>query len=422
MMGTRPLAIGVFSALLWQASASHLCAQAPPRYDATKDRLAGLTTRELEGLAPQLEHGPVALIEFADTEGDQLPGVHVAALVHAPAARLAALVESPNGYARFTRTIDEVSGWHREGKAQVYDWAWQVGLFRLTGRNAMTSFPPPASHPETGWRFSIDSQGGDFGTGRIVIRVLPKHGSPQESLLLVSLRLDLRQSNYIARQIARAARSVNRSANMALAYTMLLSFRREAERETGYAEPIASGPSVLQRPEVELRRLVPLLLRGDVLMMEMPGDELRQIAVFALIQRNRAEVRAIMLDANAFGSALVPGSGAHVVSRAGPVTTFDWSIDLPLVGASGRMQMRDDDPVVAIQATEGALLGGQWRFEARALAKEATMVSGWASFDLTRSTWLLKALAEADPYLGHGMTAASEVMLVRALRSRSNEK
>lgn len=406
--------------LLCSGDASHLRAQPPPRYDATTDRLAGLTAQDLQRLAPQIARGPVALVEFADTDGGELPGVHLAALVHARPADVAALIDNPAGYPRFMRTLDEVSATHREGAARVYDWAWKLGLFRLSGRNAMTVFTPPADRPDAGWRFAIDAQGGDFGVGRIVVRVLPQDASRDASLLLLSLRLDLQRSNYIVRQMARATHSINRSANMSLGYAMLLSFRREAERRAGYAAPVREAAG-LERPRVNARALIPLLLRGDLVAMDMPGDHLNQVAVFALIHRARADVHGIMLDADAFGAALVPGSGARVVAREGPVTTFDWSVDLPLVGASGRMRMRDDDPVVAIEATDGALQGGEWRFETRALSKHATMVSGWASFDVTRSTWLVRALASADPYLGHGMTAASEVMLVRALRKQSRD-
>lgn len=413
-------------ALATAAGTSHLHAQPPlpaqPRkYDATKDRLTGLTVADLARLAPQIERGPVALVEFADTDAGELPGIHLAVRVHAPPAALATLVGHPAGYPRFMRTLDEVSGVHDEGATRIYDWAWKIGLFRLSGRNAMTKLAPPPTRPDAGWRFAIDSQGGDFGVGRMIIRVLPQATSPDTSLLLISTRMDLRQSNYVVRQMAKATRSINRSANMSLAYAMALSFRREAEQRAGYTPP-ARKTRGLQRPAVHARALIPLLLRGDLVTMDMAGDHLEQVAVFALIFRKHAEVREIMLDANAFGGALVPGSEAHVVARDGRVTTFDWSIDLPLVGASGRMQMRDDDPVLSIEATEGALEGGEWRFEARAVSKRATMVSGWASFDLRRSTWLVRALADADPYLGHGMTAASEVMLVRALRTQSHDR
>jgi hypothetical protein len=129
-----------------------------------------------------------------------------------------------------------------------------------------------------------------------------------------------------------------------------------------------------------------------------------------------------MLDTDAFGSALMPGSEAKVVEKRAGVTTFDWDIDLPLVGVSGRMRMREGDPVVAVDAVGGALEGGRWNFETAELTREITMISGWASFDLRNSSWFLRALTDADPYLGHGMSAASQVMLMRALRSRTNKK
>jgi hypothetical protein len=164
---------------------------------------------------------------------------------------------------------------------------------------------------------------------------------------------------------------------------------------------------------------LPMLARGDLVMLDMSGDKLNQISVFGLIYRDRALVREVMLDTDAFGSALMPGSAAKVVSRQDGVTTFDWDIDLPLVGVSGRMRMQDGDPVVAVDAIDGALEGGRWNFETQALSREATMISGWASFDVRNSSWFLRALTDADPYLGHGMSAASQVMLLRALRSRT---
>jgi hypothetical protein len=132
-------------------------------------------------------------------------------------------------------------------------------------------------------------------------------------------------------------------------------------------------------------------------------------------------VREVMLDADAFGAALLPGSAAEVVSKKGDSTTFDWEIDLPLVGVSGRMTMRDQTPVVAVEAVDGALRGGHWLFETTQLGKQATLIASWARFDIRSTSWFVRNLADADPFLGHGMSAASQIMLVRALRSRSTK-
>jgi hypothetical protein len=398
---------------------AHVGAQQPAQHDARTDRLQGLTRTDLQRLEPALLRGPVGLIEFADKETDELPAVNLATVVHAPARDLAALLRNPRAYPKFMRTLDEVDVVSDDAHGLVYDWRWQVALFTLQGRNAMTVFEPPKTRPDAGYRIIIDSQSGDFGAGRITLRVLPR--GDRESLLIVAMRLDLRAANYVARQLARAARSINRSANMSLAYTLLLSARREAETRAKY-KPADTPAPALHKPALATSAIVPLLMRGDLVLLDMRGDHLDQLAMFGLIHEPSSLVRDVMLDADGFGASLLPGSSAEVVSRKGATTTFDWDIDLPLVGVSGRMQMRDADPVVAVEAIDGALRGGRWNFETTPLTQDATMISGWASFDVRTASWFMRSLADADPYLGHGMSAASQVMLMRALRSRSDKR
>ncbi len=406
--------------LLWT---THLHAQAPataaPSYDARTERLRGLSKADLARLEPELQAGPVALVEFANDDADELPAINLAALVHAPASVVIGLIEHPEGYPAFMRTLDHVDVVRRKDNSVLYDWRWGMSLLSLQGRNAMTSYPAPPDRADAGFRATIDSQSGDFGTGRITLRVLP-HGT-SESLLCVSLRLDLRTANYIARQLASAARSVNRTADMSLTYAMVLSFRHEAERRAGYRAP-AQPARALHEPVVDKRAVLPLLLRGDLVLLEMNGERMSQIAVLGLIHRGQDSVRKVMLDADSFGATLLPGSEAKVVSRQGPVTTFDWDISLPLIGVSGRMELRDGDPVVSVDAVQGALQGGRWNFETLPLGRKVTMVSAWASFDLRNSTWFVRSLANADPYLGHGMSAASQILLVRGLRTETMDR
>jgi len=402
------------------ASASYANAQAvPTATDVQTQRLPGLTRADLERLEPHLQRGPVALVEFADTEADQLPAINLAAYVDAPAKTLATLISAPQHYPRFVRTLDRVSLVAHSNNSTVYDWSWDLSLFHLQGRNMMTVYAPPDSAPERGYRITIDCQSGDLGTGRMLMKVIP--AGDNRSLLVLSTRIDLRTANYVARQMAAAARSINRSANMSLAYAMLLSFRREAETRAGHTLPTNAAPE-LARPEMNRRALLPLLTRGDLVLFNMTGDRLDQVAIAGLIHKSQPIVREVMMDADAFGSALVPGSHARVVSRNEGVTRFEWGVDLPLVGVNGHMHMSDDGAVTSIEAVEGALAGGRWHFEATPVTREVAMVTGWARFNLADSTWLLRSMINTDPYLGHGMTAASEVMLVRALRSRSQKR
>lgn len=404
----------------WTATAAHASPDAISKPDARTDRLSGLSSLELARLEPYLRKGTVGLIEFADTDRDALPGVHLATRVHASAARVLEVVRKPEGYPRFLPTLDEVEVIGSAPKSVVYDWRWGMAVLELAGRNTMTVYEPSAARASDGYRVTIDSHGGDLGAGRIAIKIVPS--APDACTVLISMRMDLREANYVARQLAAAARSVNRSANIALSYAMLLGFKQEAERRAGYVAP-ERLPRGLVAPELDAAAIHPLLQRGDVVLLDLAGGWLERVAVIGLVYHPSSLVRETMLDAKSFGASLLPGASARVIGRERDTTTFAWAIDLPLVGVGGRMQMQERSPSeIAIRATEGALSGGQWYFATRDAGHHTTLVTAWARFDLSDSAWLVRQLASIDKNLGHGLNVASEVMLMRALRSRAGKR
>jgi len=396
------------------ASASPAAISKP---DARTDRLSGFSKPELERLAPYLDRGPVALIEFADTESDALPGIHIATRVSASAQRVFDVVKKPEGYPKFLPTLDEVIVIGRAPQSTVYDWRWEMAVLEFAGRNTMTVYEPSPTRVSDGYRVTIDSHSGDLGAGRISMRMLPTGAN--ECTLLISMRMDLREANYVARQLAVAARSVNRSANIALTYAMLLGFKQESERRAGFVA-VERLPRGLMAPELDARAIFPLLHRGDVVLLDLAGAWIERVAIFGFVYHPRKLVLDTMVDAKSFGASLMPGASAEVIARDKDKTTFEWEIDLPLVGVGGQMQMRKvDDGSIAIRATEGAMAGGEWWFDTRDLGPGGTLVTAWARFDLADSAWLVRKLSEVDRNLGNGLTVASEVMLMRALRSRT---
>jgi hypothetical protein len=388
------------------------------KHDARTDRLTGVKWQELCRLAPYLERGPIALVEFANKRHDELPAINLISFVNAPAARVAEMVGDPLGYPKFMRTVDRVEVVQKSGNMTVYDWKWSLALFRLQGRHAMNVYKPPPGRLSQGYRITVDSVSGDLGAGRFSLRLYPVRA--QRTLAVLSIRVDMRRANYVVRQMAKAVRSINRSANISLAATTLLSLRRAVERSAGY-QPKASAARTLGKPSFDSKVFLPLLARGDIVLLDMSGDRLNQLSVMGRIDHKVGLVRQVMVDTQAFGSALLPGSYARVVSKEADTTEFEWGVDLPLVGAKGRMKLMQSGTVVAVDAVQGALKGGKWRFEAQSLGRNATLVVGWTRFDLRSSTWLLQALIELDPFMGHGLSAATDIMLVRALRSKTRK-
>jgi hypothetical protein len=223
------------------------------------------------------------------------------------------------------------------------------------------------------------------------------------------------------RQLDAAAKSVNRSVNIALCYVMLLGAKREAERRAGSSAALPAQVS-FDPPRVDIEKLHGLLARADLLLMELTPKGLGKLSIVGLTDVPRARIEPIINEPEMFGKSLVPGSYTRVTKREGSEKTFEWGIGLPLIGTSGTMLMRNDKGTVAIEAVEGALKGGRWRFDTPVLRSGEAVVVGYSQFDITKASWLIEKITSFDPVLGHGLAAATQVMLLRALRKRAHDE
>ena len=390
---------------------------ARPAWDAREAPLRGFTSSELRRVEPLLEDGTVGLVELA--HGALLPAVHLARVVEAPAATIADVVARPERYPEFMPAVSEVEITERARRSAAFSWRWTTSVFALRGDAMLTRYDAPPNHPERGIRIDVQRTGGDLGFGREVWRILPR--GPDRALVLLSARMDLRDANYLARSVASASRSINRSVNIAMATGMLLRAGAEAERCAGAAPRPARA--ALHPPRVDLRPLRSILLRGDMLLIESNGVELVQASVMTLLPQPEQRVRSIMLNPVAFAEALIPGSSATIREDRGDALDFHWQVDLPLIGTGGDMTLRERaDEVVELDATEGAMDGGRWRFRTQPMPGRATGVVGWATFDVADTNFLLRAIVDADDAFRPGLSGATEVMMARALRIRVNRR
>jgi hypothetical protein len=384
--------------------------------DALTQRLEALDDAERALLAPQLARGAVGLVEFS--RADVLPSVLVASYVEAPADLAAQIIGSPGEYPKFMKILDHVEVLSKSGSQTAYKWSWQTGVLFLEGENRMTAFAPPAGKPELGHRISVKSERGQLGEGRLLWRILPV--TPRRSLVMLSMRVDMRDANFVMRQLDAAAKSVNRSVNIALCYVMLLGAKREAERRSG-TPAVLPTQVAFDPPRVDLEKLQGLLGRADLLLMELTDKGLGKLSIVGRTDVPRSRIEPIINEPEMFGKSLVPGSYTRVTKREGNQKTFEWGIGLPLIGTSGTMSMRNDQGTVAIEAVEGALKGGRWRFDTPVLRSGEAVVVGYSQFDITKASWLIEKITSFDPVLGHGLAAATQVMLLRALRKRAHD-
>jgi hypothetical protein len=377
--------------------------------------LATFTPAEVTLLRPLLDTGVVSLVEFA--YGEQIPAIVIACEIEAPADVVASVIGEPASYPTFMPALDSVSVTSAEGDSQSYDWSWHTSIFTLRGSNTMVRYPPPAEHAERGYRFVVRSEGGDLGTGRTVWRVIPD--GPNRSLVMSSSRMDLRDANYIARQLAAASSTMNRSIHVALAFSMMLRARAEAERRSGFTRTrVAVIADVPAEPAFDPLPYEPLLLRGDLMWVETSdGSDQGRVVGVGRIHVDEARTRAAILDPAGFTQGLLQGAHATMLP-SDDGTRFEWGIDLPLVGTTGVMHMREEsDGLLALDGESGALGGARWRFRTRP-RDYGTLLVAWGRFDLGDGLWLVRVVEDADPAFRPGLSSSAELMMVRGLRTR----
>lgn len=415
-MRIRPAAFAMLAALScgWAGVASAQGAA------VEADRpLATFSPTELRQMGPLLDTGVVAFVEWA--YGTELPAVVIACRVEAPPDVVAGVIGDPARYPEFMPALDAVTVTSDATTADVrslsYSWTWQAAVFTLHGDNTMDLYAPPSGSPERGYRFVVRSTGGDLGVGRTVWRVLPDHGG---SLIMSSSRMDLRDANYIARSLAAASSSVNRSINVALAFSMVLRTRTEAERQVGFARPRISEPSGdPPRPPIDPTSVETMLIRGDLLWVESSdGTDQGRVVALSRLSQSSDRVRGAILDPGGFTQGMLSGAHANILEAGPGGTRFSWGIDLPLVGTSGEMLMSErEGGTLCLDATSGALEGAAWRF-ALAPRDYGTLLTAWGTFDLGSGLWLIDVVQGADPSFRPGLSASAELMMVRGLRYR----
>ena len=382
------------------------------KVDATVARLGTLSPEERKVLAPYLAEGPVVLTEFQSSETD-LPAVIYAAHVEAPATTVAEVIGTPSQYPRFMGALASVDIKSVKGSMTAFDWTWGVSLFSMTGQNVMTTYPGDDTR---GYRFDIQTVGGELGIGRVMWRVYP--AGPKKSLVVFSSRLDMRGANYITRQLAKEGNAVNRTINVAVAMVTLLEVKAEAETRVGTHVNAKFQSKPLSRPRVDMNALRKLLARGDLVFMELDGETMQRVTVVGRAGASVARVRRVMLDPEEFGQSLLHGTCAHVIDSSESGIRFEWEIPIPLIHVGGEMVLRPSPTVIAVDGVSGTLSKGQWRFDTHQYRGGEAGVVAWATFDPADSPKLIRKLIAGNTYFSHGFVAATQLAVMRSLRTR----
>jgi hypothetical protein len=365
---------------------------------------------ELDAMEPLLRGTIVTHVEH--TEYVELPQVTVVAHASVGCGELAAVVRDVASYPGFMPAIDTVDV-HPESELAIgYDWTWQASVLSFRGTATVTILEDEVR----GFRAVFEGLDGDIGRFRRVVRGTPIPGGCR---LVCTGRHDARDSNYLTRSASGSGLALSRSLSLVLSIATVTRLRGEAERRAGVF--VAPSLEVLGDPRalsVDPITLAPLLDRGETFVLQTSdGTDLGAIVALTRLAFPAERVRAAFFDPVHFTVGLLSGASIRELSREERLARYGWSVDVPLLGSSGELTIRDlSSDELEIEATSGAMRGGRLLLTTRAESEWSTQATLAARIDPADGVPIVAAIESTDPAFRPGLVATGLLMTIRGLR------
>lgn len=378
---------------------------------ASAQRVTGLSDTERAALMPLLERGIVALIQ---SNADRtLKQISLATIVRAPADAVFHLVATPELYPSYMPNISEVNVLERHENMLAYEWAWRGALLDLHGSNAVTLYRPN--------RVETTSTSGDLGRGKTRWDFYPL--GPDKSLVVESLFLDVRQANWITRQLVAADPSMMHAMNLSTGLVLMLGVKLRVEQQAGVGDGKRPTGGVSGRSPLDARlsvvtpALLPLLNRGELALIENDAQgRLRQATVFGKINGTADAARTILRDPTGWPAVLPQVQSTEVTSRTDQEVLFDFELGLPVVNVEGKMKMQfPAGGNLTMEVPEGDMRGGRWMWEFGAVDGQ-NIVAYSSRANIARANWLIGRLVQREPLFLHGLSCASNLIALHGLQ------
>ncbi len=419
---TRGLAFLLVLSTL-SAFAAKASADDPPE-DALTLPTRALSRAELEAVEPLLDRAIVTHIEM--TEVVELPQVSVLARAEASCGALLAVARDVASYPSFMPAIDTVTIASSTAETVGYDWTWQASILSFRGRSSVTTMAD--GDGSRGFRVVFETRSGDLGRARRVLRGTPLRGVDGRERCQLQLvgRQDVRDANYLAREASGSALTLSRTMSLVLSIATVAGLRGEAERRAGFVrERIASPVGDPRSLDVDPRPLAPLLARGELFVLETTdGSDLGTIVGLArMFSFGPDRVRQAFFDPVRFTVGLLRGASISELERTERGTRYGWSVDVPFLGSSGELLIRDvTSDEVELEAIAGAMRGGRIVLgTAPAEGGYSTYATLAARLDPADGMPIIAAIESTDPAFRPGLVASGLLMAFRGLRRGLNE-
>jgi len=390
--------------IAWLAPRPAAAEVAPPRLPSKA---------ELSAAEALLGRGIVAVVE--PSSGSNRASMLLLAQADAPASGFFETLRDPDRYPDVMPAMEQVRVTGRRGNAISYSWVWRAASAPWRGSCAMALAPP--------YDAAVRITRSDLGTGSLRWHFYDR--GPRRSIGAEAVTFDLSRGHPLLRWLMGRGTAMPEAVALIISSVLLEGSRRGALGQTRPRDgpPLPSPPMRAPRGlrSAELTRIVPLLRRGAVVLLETTtAGALREVVVAESVDAPRDRLLAVIQDFESWDDAVPVVERIETISRDGESAVARISMNLSALTIRGTARVTSIEDGVEVVGTDGGLRRMHLRIQVANVPGGGTVLISSGRAELAQASFLLRRMIRREPYFAHGLNSSAQLLLVRGLAAAAS--
>jgi hypothetical protein len=379
----------------------------------------GFSKAEIDAIRPLLRR--YDMVGLGESKPNGAPkAMTLAVRVNAPRDKVFKVFENPENFYYLSTLFKENKVLQEHDNSKAWSWASRHKLFSFTGTNTIALFPPR--------RADVKVVNSTIGSGTFTFVLHPD--GPEHTIVVLSGLLDVKTSEWLIRFLLGGNPSIRQAMNVAIGIVVIKGVKAMAEKvaaDKKLSKHRTHGKAGGQPRKISVKNLealAPLLVRGQVIITDSyKGGRLRQATVVEVIEAPANDVLGAISAPQNYPKLIKAIDDVTIHDDSDPKNIdFSWTFGFSVFTIQSRNKMTAVDGGVLVEAQDGDLKGGKWRWQIVPTAPGRTVVAYHGFADIRRAGYILKKTFNREPYLEHGLIAGSNMVMVRAVRKRLSKK
>ncbi len=375
----------------------------------------------LPSLRALTARGDVALIET--TSDGHCKQIVIFALLDGPPEKVWDVLMKVQDYPKFLKTLVSIEVRAHKKGTTAFDWEMDVPLVNLKGKRLQRGKRPRL--------VQVRGQSGNLRGSRERWELYPVDGG-KRTIAALYRSLDIETAGLLLSTMVKLEPSMDQGIALSTGFVHMRGLaayiaghpaNRPAPKARSGAVPPFDSLN-LGEGDLSLEHLQPLLKHGQIALIESyPDGALKQVALFTEVHAPRAKMAQIVQDPAKYPEFIHTFARHDVTKTPDGRLRLDWEIEVPMQNVEGISMMSiEADGSVDVQATEGDLKRGRWRWEFIALGENLTIPIHYAYSDVREASWVIKRIVDKQPLYEHGIVIASGTIAMTAMKARAEGK